>query len=269
MFWSLNTWGEHLRSAINTIQVGNDFISFYDRLLVSKSPPCRSSTDHCWIVRKSGGEVSFRRRCQCCHLGLGLPCVTEEDEWMMEMISRRRKNEKTAKQICPESEALDLLLAERNSMVTMSSVLWALASASLRSAKDLGTDAGETIRVEDMNPVLTRIWEFVKPSVLQCTMRIPRFDNVIDRVCRVVPSQTLIALFECLILDMKVVLLSDDSWRLADVCEAIMSLMYPLNIKDFCPSYFPLIMKDFDVEDILESPFNFCYGVLKQTVRVV
>ena len=97
-------------------------------------------------------------------------------------------------------------------------------------------------------------------------MRIPRFDNVIDRVCRVVPSQTLIALFECLILDMKVVLLSDDSWRLADVCEAVMSLMYPLNIKDFCPSYFPLIMKDFDVQDILESPFNFCYGVLKQTV---
>ena len=97
-------------------------------------------------------------------------------------------------------------------------------------------------------------------------MRIPRFDNVIDRVCRVVPSQTLIALFECLILDMKVVLLSDDSWRLADVCEAVMSLMYPLNIKDFCPSYFPLIMKDFDVKDILESPFNFCYGVLKQTV---
>ena len=69
---------------------------------------------------------------------------------MMEMISRRRKNEKTAEQIGPESEALDLLIAERNSMVTMSSVVWTLASASLRSLKELGTDVGETVRVEDM-----------------------------------------------------------------------------------------------------------------------
>ena len=48
--------------------------------------------------------MAFRRRCQCCHLGLGLPCVTE-DEWMMEMISRRRKNEKTAEQIGPETDS--------------------------------------------------------------------------------------------------------------------------------------------------------------------
>ena len=96
---------------------------------------------------------------------------------MMEMISRRRKNEKTAEHIGPESEALDLLIAERNSMVTMSSVVWTLASASLRSLKELGTDVGETVRVEDMNPVLTRIWEFVKPSVRGVRV------FVVNRVC--------------------------------------------------------------------------------------
>jgi len=254
-----------MRSAIQILKAGRSFVSFYSQALGAKLPPNRSSTDHCWIVRKVGGDVSWRRRCQCCHLGLGLPDVVEEEQFMLQQLRKLRKEGKSSRSdVGQKKEALELLLAERHSMCTMSNVIWALTISSLRSAKELRMK--KNIRVEDMNYILTQIWEFVRPPILECTMRLPRFDNAIDRICRVVPSQTLIALFECLILDMKVVLMSDNAWQLADACEAVMSLMYPLHIKDYCPSYFPMIMKDFDVKDILDTPFNFCYGVLKETL---
>ena len=73
----------------------------------------------------------------------------------------------------------------------------------------------------------------------------------------------MLALMECLLLDVSVIVTSDHTWLLTDTCETLMSMMYPFKMKYSLPEYFPLVPADADVETRLDSPFNFCLGVRK------
>ena len=75
--------------------------------------------------------------------------------------------------------------------------------------------------------------------------------------------QSILALMECLLLDVSVIVTSDHTWLLTDTCETLMSMMYPFKMKYSLPEYFPLVPADADVETRLDSPFNFCLGVRK------
>ena len=45
-------------------------------------------------------------------------------------------------------------------------------------------------------------------------------------------------------------------------------MMFPFNCKRSLPSYEPLMPINVDVRDLFESPYNFCYGVLKKRMVI-
>ncbi len=69
--------------------------------------------------------------------------------------------------------------------------------------------------------LLSTVPSYLYPRLLECAIPIPRCDVPIDRVCREVDPLTLLTLFQCLLLDRKIVLMSHKPWKLTDTFETV------------------------------------------------
>lgn len=118
----------------------------------------------------------------------------------------------------------------------------------------------------EMNEIITTICEFVRPKELECNSPIPQMDTPLTRVCRNVLPQALTTIFQALLIDSKVLVISDHHWKLTDTLETVMSMMFPFKCKNSLPAYEPLMTVNENLNDYLESPYNFCYGALKSRV---
>ena len=116
----------------------------------------------------------------------------------------------------------------------------------------------------DVNFVLiTNVASYLYPDSLRCAVPMPRCDVPIDRVCRVVDPLTLVTIFQCLLLDRKIVLMSHYAWKLTDTFETVQSLMFPFRVKYSYAIYEPLVPLSENLKEILQNPFSFCLGATK------
>ena len=125
---------------------------------------------------------------------------------------------------------------------------------------------GDLLGAHEMQRTITTICEFVRPSILECHSPIPRCDTPITRVFSNVLPQAVTTIFQSLLIDSKVLVVSDHHWKLTDTLESVMSMMFPFKCKSSLPSYEPLMPVNENLNDYLESPYNFCYGAMKSRV---
>eukprot|EP00940_MAST-03C_sp_MAST-3C-sp2_P001820 g1820.t1 len=192
--------------------------------------------EHLWVISKvtnSSESATHRTRRKHC-----LTCGKSDLERQSSGLVRRT----------PFSES------ERVAKVGLVGFLWALGKRSTRPG-----------RLEfDWNHIITLVWEFVRPLDLRCVLPLPRCDAPVDRVCRAVAPLTLTVIFQCLLMDRKVVLMSDVLWKLADTSESVLSMMFPFKVKNSYAIYEPVIPRNEDLTWILQTPFAFCVGVMKE-----
>ena len=124
----------------------------------------------------------------------------------------------------------------------------------------------DLLGAHEMQRTITTICEFVRPVELECNSPLPRVDTPLTRVCHNVLPQALTTIFQALLIDSKVLVMSDHHWKLTDVLETVMSMMFPFKCKSSIPSYEPLMPVNENLNDYLESPYNFCYGAMKSRV---
>lgn len=152
-----------------------------------------------------------------------------------------------------------MIATEVHCKTRMAMIVWRVCKAYSSST----TSSCNYTKTSDLSSILRTIWGFYTPFILTCPTALPPCDTPIQRVCSHVLAQSMLALMECLLLDVSVIVTSDHTWLLTDTCETLMSMMYPFKMKYSLPEYFPLVPADADVETRLDSPFNFCLGVRK------
>ena len=108
--------------------------------------------------------------------------------------------------------------------------------------------------------LLSTVSSYLYPRLLECAIPITRCDVPIDRVCREVDPLTLLTLFQCLLLDRKIVLMSHKPWKLTDTFETVQSMMFPFRVKYSYPIYEPLVPLSENLKEILQNPYPFCLG---------
>lgn len=147
----------------------------------------RRQRRHVWIVTSSKSTNKTRRRCLSCGR-------YDTDTVGKDKMRRTIKN---------------LEIEFRNQMM-------ALLFTIEKTTRDLTSDVKFVL--------LSTVSSYLYPRLLECAIPIPRCDVPIDRVCREVDPLTLLTLFQCLLLDRKIVLMSHKPWKLTDTFETVRSV---------------------------------------------